>query len=333
MREIIESCLKLGSAALLMISGYIFGTIWGKGCVYLLDSHSKDYEGNISQNGCAILMKFENLDNFQDYIKLINYSSQHHKTLYFQMLFISIRGSKNLRESIKSELILNGPKQCITKKRKLENSQAPEMLSAKKQKNHTLNKFISETDSFVGRSIHISKIVQGIHHQGDIRYGSTAGIQCLCISLMAVCWSLIKSISRWDSNDLDRILRKSDELFKSLNKFKLLGVEDVPTKTVIYSHCTDNALLENRTGEITSSMYMTLIGDIVGNCSNLGNGALLTINGYALGVIWGKNCFFLFDLHSKNSRGNICQNGTSVLLKSETLSKLQEYVKIYITLV
>ena len=51
---------------------------------------------------------------------------------------------------------------------------------------------------------------------------------------------------------------------------------------MIYSHSTDNALLENRTGEITSSIYMTLIGDIVGNCSNLGNGALLTINGYAL---------------------------------------------------
>ena len=263
----------------------------GKDCVYLFDSHRKDYEGNISQNGSAVLMKFENLDDLQDYIKLIYYSSQHHKTLYFQMQFISIRCSKNLRESIKSESILNRPKQCITKKRKLENSQAPEMLSAKKQKIHTLNKFISETDSFVGRSIHISKIVQGTHHQGDIRYGSTVGIQCLCISLMAVCWSFTKSISRWDSNDLDRILRKGDELFKSLNKFKLLGVEDLPTKIGIYSHSTDIALLENRSGEITLSICMTSIGDIVGNCSNLGNGALLTINGYALGVIWGRNCF------------------------------------------
>ena len=101
-------------------------------------------------------MKFEALDDLQDYIKLIYYSSQHPKTLYFQMQFISIRNSNNLKESIKSELILNRPKQCITKKRKLENSQTPEMLSAKKQ---TLKKFISETDSFVGRSIHISKIV------------------------------------------------------------------------------------------------------------------------------------------------------------------------------
>ena len=177
------------------------------------------------------------------------------------------------------------------------------MLSAKKQKNHTLNRFIPETGSFVGRTIHIQKIVQCTHNQGDILYESTAGIQCLCISLMAACWSLIKCLSRWDNNELDRILRKSDALFKSLNKFKLFGVEDLPTKTEIYSHSIDIALLEKRTGEITSSTYMTSIGDIVGNNSNLGDGALIIINGYTLGVIWGKNSFFPFDSHSKNSRG------------------------------
>ena len=72
---------------------------------------------------------------------------------------------------------------------------------------------------------------------------------------------------------------------------------------------------------------MKSISDIVGNCLNLGNRALLTINGCALGIIWGKNCFFLLDSHSKNSNGNICQNGASVLLKFETLTKLQEYIK------
>ena len=226
---------------------------FGKKCVYLFESHSKDYEGNTSQNGSAILMKFETLDDLQDYIKLIYYSSQHHKTLYFQMQFISIRRANNLRESIKSELILNRPKQCIIKKQELENSQAPEMLLAKKQKIETLNKFISETGRFVSRSIHISKIVQGTHHQGDIHYGTTADIQYLCISLMAVCWSLIKSISRWDSNDIDRTLRKGDVLFKSLNKFKLLRIEDLSTKMEIYRHFIDIALLENKTGEITSS--------------------------------------------------------------------------------
>ena len=54
----------------------------------------------------------------------------------------------------------------------------------------------------------------------------------------------------------------------SLNKFKLLGVEDLPTKIEIYSHSIDIALLENRTGEITYlliSTYVISIGEIVGN--------------------------------------------------------------------
>ena len=109
------------------------------------------------------------------------------------------------------------------------------------------------------------------------------------------------------------------KVLKSINKFKLLGVEDLPTKIEIYSHSIDIALLENRTGEINSSTYLTSIGDIMGNFSNFCNGALLIINTYALGVIWEKNCFFLFDSHSKN--------GTSVLLNFETLSELQEYVE------
>ena len=46
-----------------------------------------------------------------------------------------------------------------------------------------------------------------------------------------------------------------------------------------------------------------------------------------LELFGGKNCFFLFDLHSKNSSGNICQNVTLILLKFVMLSKLQEYVK------
>ena len=40
--------------------------------------------------------------------------------------------------------------------------------------------------------------------------------------------------------------------------------------------------LKNRTGEINCKYkYLTSIGHTVGNCSNLGNGALLIINGYA----------------------------------------------------
>ena len=67
--------------------------------------------------------------------------------------------------------------------------------------------------------------------------------------------------------------------------FKLLGLQDLRKKIDIYSYSIDIALLKNRTGEITSSIYLTSIDDIEGNFSNLNNGALLII-------IWERNCFF-----------------------------------------
>ena len=63
----------------------------------------------------------------------------------------------------------------------------------------------------------IMNVVQVTHHQGDIRYG-----------IMSVCWTLFKSVSIWDSFDLDCILQKGDLLFKSLNNYKYPGMEDLP---------------------------------------------------------------------------------------------------------
>ena len=54
------------------------------------------------------------------------------------------------------------------------------------------------------------KVVQATHHQSDIRYGMFRGIQCSCMSLMSVFWTLFKSVSIWDSFDLDCILQKED---------------------------------------------------------------------------------------------------------------------------
>ena len=78
------------------------------------------------------------------------------------------------------------------------------------------------------------KVVQTTHHQGDIRYGmSSRGIQCSCMSLMSVSWTLFKCESIWDSFDLDCILQKGDILFKSLNNYAYTGMEDIPQEIFI----------------------------------------------------------------------------------------------------
>ena len=52
-------------------------------------------------------------------------------------------------------------------------------------------------------------IAQVAHQQGDSRYVASAGIQCSCMSRMAVYWIKFKSVARWDGCDLDRILENA----------------------------------------------------------------------------------------------------------------------------
>ena len=53
------------------------------------------------------------------------------------------------------------------------------------------------------RDYTIIKVVQGNHHQGDVRYGTSRGIQCSCMSLISLSWTLFKSAGLWDKFDLD----------------------------------------------------------------------------------------------------------------------------------
>ena len=56
------------------------------------------------------------------------------------------------------------------------------------------------------------KVVQATHQQGDIRYGMSRGIQCSCMSLMSVCWTLFKTESMRHSFDLDCMLQKKGSI-------------------------------------------------------------------------------------------------------------------------
>ena len=64
------------------------------------------------------------------------------------------------------------------------------------------------------------KVVQPTHQQGDIIYGTVKDVECLCISLMSVFGTLLKSASLSNSFDLDCILQKGELLFKFLNNYR-----------------------------------------------------------------------------------------------------------------
>ena len=78
------------------------------------------------------------------------------------------------------------------------------------------------------RSVTTTKIVRAEHHQGDLGYGATP-----------VCWNSFLSVTTWDGTDLDMTLEKGDQLFKSLNQYRLLGVDELPRTVSMYGHTVD----------------------------------------------------------------------------------------------
>ena len=55
-----------------------------------------------------------------------------------------------------------------------------------------------DVESNPGPTYSIEKVIQGSFHQGNPRFGRTASVQCVCNSLFALCWSKVKTVSRWN---------------------------------------------------------------------------------------------------------------------------------------
>ena len=104
-------------------------------------------------------------------------------------------------------------------------------------------------------------------------------------------------------------------------------MEDLPQEFYTENSAIKVKFLNNRTGEITAGAYLVSITEIVSDCQQIGTGALLFINNYILGLLWGNQYFFLFDSHSKDEIGRVSATGTAVLVKFDSLQSLENYIK------
>ena len=170
------------------------------------------------------------------------------------------------------------------------------------------------------------KVVTGSFHQGDMKFGQTAGIQCACNSLFAIAWSTVRKVTIWKALDLDNVLNNGDQLFKSLNKQTVCSADELPNKIYIHGQCINVKKLCNEPGLLTTDITSSSLQECYSDCADTGNGAILFINGYTMSLIWSKLAFFLFDSHSRASNGCISPNGTSVLLKFKSLKDVQNYI-------
>ena len=168
------------------------------------------------------------------------------------------------------------------------------------------------------------KVIQGSFHQGNEKFGETAGKQCTCCSLFSVAFGLVKSPGHWVSNDLDFIVENGDTIYKTLDKETYLMVSELPKEISFLETNIEVEYLEEKIGLINGNCSVGILFER--NMSSNFDGLLFLIKGICISISWTKKSYFLFDSHSKNERGESCPNGFSTLLKFNTRSSLETHI-------
>ena len=119
----------------------------------------------------------------------------------------------------------------------------------------------------------------------QFRLPTTKVIQCSCMPLISLSWTLFKPPGLWDNFNLDSILGKGGKLFKFISKFRYLGIEGLPQEFFIENSLINVQFLENKTGQITAAVYLLYIAEIVNSVHDIETGALLIVNNYILALI------------------------------------------------
>ena len=80
-----------------------------------------------------------------------------------------------------------------------------------------------DVESTPGPTYSIEKVIQG----------SLVWENCRCTCNSSLCWSQVKTVSRWNESDLVHLLTEGDLLHKSLNVVYMLTADDLPRSIVM----------------------------------------------------------------------------------------------------
>ena len=176
-----------------------------------------------------------------------------------------------------------------------------------------------------GPTVNVTKLVKASFHQGNGMFGDTAGMQCVCNALFSICWSKMKQLGCWQTADLDYILMKGDELYKSLDLLRYLSFDDLPRQLTVETVYSKINYVGNVTVEINRLNIDFLRRSLV-QFKGQSNGIIFITNFVAFSLIWDSKAFFIFDSHSRDELGQHAENGTAILMKFSSLRQVQNFL-------
>ena len=166
--------------------------------------------------------------------------------------------------------------------------------------------------------------IKGSFHQGNPKYGPTAGTQCMCNSLASLCYSKIILPRFWTTNDIDTVLTLGNSEYSRLGFVNdYLSFDDIPSTFNLGDHVIELEKSERSSGYLNreSKNFIQFVPPFTSG--------LFIANGLTTCFMFLSNRFYIFDPHSRNEIGLVSVDGTAALLEFSSLSKAQDYIKYF----
>ena len=165
------------------------------------------------------------------------------------------------------------------------------------------------------------RCIEGSFHQGSSCFSeSSRGRQCVANSLVSILYTDMHHPENWQNTDIDAILQYGDSLYLTAlpnAAHVYLSPTELPHHIEMMDHQYHITLHESIFGlmhmnpENTPGLDFKTALKTGLNC----HGAILIMSQTAIGIMQRKNNYYIFDPHSRNSKGNVCADGKSILLK------------------
>ena len=133
------------------------------------------------------------------------------------------------------------------------------------------------------------------HHQGNVKYGRSARMQCTRNAYLALIFLIIKNITIWKPFDHDSIFGQGNRVFKDADMNQALAVDELPLSISIEVFIFLQKCLSMKVICLLKEVIYLQITETIQRVKEaLGPG---------IGILWWDNSVIIFDSHSRNTNG------------------------------
>ena len=193
------------------------------------------------------------------------------------------------------------------------------------QQDGTSKKDLNDSIQTTSNIIQTAKTsIQGSFHQGNILFGSNAGLQCVPNCLAAASLNCIKSVNAWESTDMNNILNTGNELYGILQASSTVShaymlIHELPreleifneTLSVYYEESIATVVGAEGESESLQEFNLTSLNQSLQISLDECDVCFVCFSGNTMLVGRRNGGYFIFDSHSRSSTGLQQEDGRS----------------------